>query len=55
MLLNSGAALLAANRVSDIPQGVEMAAEVIDTGAALAKLEALVTLSQQLGEELDGE
>ena len=55
VLLNSGAALLAANRVGDIPQGVEMAAEVIDTGAALAKLEALVTLSQQLGEELDGE
>ena len=50
VLLNSGAAMLAANRVSSIPEGVELAADVIDSGAALSKVDALVELSQQLGE-----
>lgn len=42
VLLNSGAALLAADRVKDIKDGVEQAREIIHSGAALKKLEQLV-------------
>ncbi len=52
VLLNSGAALMAADRVDTIRQGVEAAAQVIDGGAALKKLDGLVELSQRLGVEL---
>ena len=48
VLLNSGAALLAGDRVKTIRQGVESSAQIIDSGAALHKLEALVELSQRL-------
>ena len=51
VLLNSGAALMAGDRVSNIPQGVQVAGQVIDSGAALAKVDALIELSQQLGQE----
>ncbi len=51
VLLNAGAALLAAGAVSDLRDGIVLAGEVIDRGAALAKLEALVRFSQQLGAE----
>ena len=53
VLLNSGAVLLAGDRVSTIQEGIELAAQVIDSGAALGKLEALVELSQELGQESD--
>ena len=46
VLLNSAGVLLAADAVGDIRAGIEMAAQSIDSGAALAKLEALVELSQ---------
>lgn len=49
VLLNSGAALMAADRVDSIRQGVDAAAQVIDGGEALKKLDGLVELSQRLG------
>lgn len=48
VLLNAAAALLAAGKVSDIAAGVQLAATTIDTGAALAKLDALVNYSRTL-------
>jgi anthranilate phosphoribosyltransferase len=50
VLLNSAAVLLAGDRVNTIREGIKLAAEVIDSGAALGKLEALVELSQRLGQ-----
>lgn len=50
VLLNAGAALLAAGRVDDLGAGLELAAQVIDNGAALAKLEALIQYSQELAQ-----
>ena len=46
VLLNAGAALLAAGGVADMGQGIDLARETIDGGAALAKLEALIAASQ---------
>ena len=51
VLVNSAAVLLVGELVTDLRRGVALAAEVIDSGAALEKLEALVTLSQRLGRE----
>lgn len=45
VLLNSSAALLVADKVSSLPEGVEMAAESIDSGAAKAKLDALAQVT----------
>lgn len=50
VLLNSGAALLAAGVVADLPAGVELARETITSGAALAKLDALIACSQRLAQ-----
>jgi anthranilate phosphoribosyltransferase len=50
VLLNSGAALMVGDRVHTIRQGIELAAEIVDSGEALGKLEALVELSQRLKE-----
>jgi anthranilate phosphoribosyltransferase len=52
VLLNSGAALVAGDRAATVRQGVKIAAEVIDSGEALRKLDALVKLSQRLGKEM---
>jgi anthranilate phosphoribosyltransferase len=49
VLLNAGAALVAADRAADIRDGMALAADVIASGAALAKLDALVAYSQELG------
>lgn len=46
VLLNSGAALMAAGVVDDLPQGIEMAREALDSGAALSKLDALIEQSR---------
>ncbi len=46
VLLNAAAALEVAGKASDIAQGVEIAAEAIDSGAATATLEAWVTASR---------
>jgi anthranilate phosphoribosyltransferase len=42
VLLNSGAALFVANKVKSLTEGCELAGELIDSGKAAAKLEALV-------------
>ena len=45
VLLNAAAALVVADKASDLKTGVEMAAESIDSGAAKAKIEALAALT----------
>jgi anthranilate phosphoribosyltransferase len=47
VVLNAAAALLAADRVSSLAEGVRLAGDVIDSGAALAKLDALIQYTQQ--------
>lgn len=46
VLLNAAAALVVAGRATDLPQGVEIARDSIDSGAALAKVEALAKATQ---------
>lgn len=46
VLLNSAAALLAADRVVGLEEGISLAAEAIDRGSALAMVDALVEVSQ---------
>ena len=48
VLANAAAALLAADRVSTLEEGVSVAAASIDSGAARGKLDMLVRLSQGL-------
>ncbi len=48
VLMNAAAALLAADRVASLKDGVALAAESIDSGRARQKLDALVKLSQSL-------
>lgn len=50
VLLNSGAALMAGDRAETLRQGIDLATRAIDSGAALAGLEALAELSRSLGE-----
>ena len=45
--LNAGAALMVAERAKDIKEGVALAAEALDSGAARAKLADLITASNQ--------
>ncbi|WP_028585450.1 anthranilate phosphoribosyltransferase [Desulfogranum mediterraneum] len=47
VLLNGGAALLAADKVADLRQGVAMAREIVASGAALEKLDQLVAFCNQ--------
>ncbi|NDJ62163.1 MAG: anthranilate phosphoribosyltransferase [Chloroflexi bacterium] len=46
-LLNAGAALVAGGAATDMQAGVAGAAEVVDSGAAVAKLDALIEFSQR--------
>jgi len=46
VLLNAAAALVTAERVADFPSGWMLAAELIDSGAATAKLEAFVAATR---------
>lgn len=48
VLLNAAAALLAGGKAHDMPEGIKLAADVIDSGAALAKLEALIECSDAM-------
>jgi anthranilate phosphoribosyltransferase len=48
VLLNAGAALLAAELAGDLREGVALAAEAIDSGAAARKLEQFVATTQKL-------
>ena len=45
VLMNAGAAFYITNRTATIADGIKLAAEVIDSGAALKKLEALIAFS----------
>jgi anthranilate synthase/phosphoribosyltransferase len=47
-LMNAAAALMVAGRAQDLAEGVAIARESIDSGSALARLEALVVLSHRL-------
>lgn len=46
VLLNSGAALMIAGKTDDLKSGVALAREIIESGAALKKLDALVSFSK---------
>ena len=46
VLLNSAAALLAADKAASLSEGISLAAEAIDGGAALARVDALVEVSK---------
>ena len=48
VVMNAGAALLAADKVDTLREGVALAADSIDSGRAKQKLDALVELSQRL-------
>ena len=47
VLLNAAAAILAGDKARDLNEGVQVAAEVIDSGKALEKLEGLVAASRE--------
>ena len=47
VLLNAAAAIVAGDKARDLNEGVQIAAEVIDSGKALEKLEGLVAASQE--------
>ena len=51
VLLNAGAALYTLGMVQTVKEGVAMAAQSIDSGAALAKLEALKQITISFEEE----
>jgi anthranilate phosphoribosyltransferase len=46
--INAAAALVAASRAANFREGARLAAETIDSGAARAKLDALISFSQEL-------
>jgi anthranilate phosphoribosyltransferase len=48
ILLNSAAAFMVENKVNNLKDGVKMAAEIIDSGKALKKLEELIACSRSL-------
>ena len=48
VLLNAAAALVVSDKVNDFESGWQRAAELIDSGAALTKLEQFVTASNQI-------
>lgn len=48
VLLNTGAALLAVGKVQDVAEGIQLAAQILDSGVALSKLEALISYSQEV-------
>jgi anthranilate phosphoribosyltransferase len=47
VLLNAAGALVVGGRAADVGEGLELAAESIDDGAAAAALDALVAVSQR--------
>ena len=49
VLMNGGAALMAAGKVADLQSGVDLARQTIESGAAMAKLDALVAVSNEVG------
>ena len=53
VLVNAAAALVAAGRAANFMQGMAVAAESVDSGAALGKLERLVSFSALARDEHD--
>ena len=51
VLLNAGAAFMASGRANDWKKGVAYAAEVIESGRALAKLKSLVEFTNNFETE----
>ena len=49
VLINAATALVAAGKAGNIKEGITLAADAIDTGAALAKLNALIAFTQENG------
>ncbi len=49
VLINAAGAFVAADKAGDIPEGIELARGVIDSGAALGKLELLIAFTQDNG------
>ena len=49
VLINAGAALLAAGKAADLQAGIEMAAAAIDNGEATRKLDALIAYTRENG------
>lgn len=47
VLINSAAALIVADKVQDIEEGIELAKEVIDNGKARAKLDELIRMTNE--------
>jgi anthranilate phosphoribosyltransferase len=52
VLLNAGASLFVAGKVSSVREGIERAAQTIDSGAARAKLDAMITASKASVDDL---
>jgi anthranilate phosphoribosyltransferase len=50
VLLNSAGVLMVGDKAESIGQGVEMSAGIIDSGAALAKLDQMIEVTQRLGQ-----
>ncbi|GFO64167.1 anthranilate phosphoribosyltransferase [Geomonas paludis] len=48
VLLNAAFALLATGKVADVPEGIRLAAETIDSGRGLKQLERLVALTNEV-------
>jgi anthranilate phosphoribosyltransferase len=48
VLMNTAAALVVGAKARDLKEGVALAAQSIDSGAAAGKLDALVALSRSL-------
>jgi len=51
VLINAAAALVVGGKAQDFKEGVALAAESVDSGAAAAKLAGLIALSQRLASE----
>lgn len=49
ILINTSAALVAAGKAENFKDGIELAANTIDTGEALSKLNALITFTRENG------
>jgi anthranilate phosphoribosyltransferase len=54
VLMNAAAALVVGGRARDVKEGVGLAAQSVDSGAATRKIEALVALSRHLASERTG-
>jgi len=50
VLLNSAGVLMVADKAESIRKGAEMSAGIIDSGAALAKLDQMIEVTQRLGQ-----